>query len=40
VVGAVEHGDHTVFVGEVVGAAIHREGEPLLLESTGWNYGG
>ena len=40
VVGAVEHGDHTVYVGEVVGAGIHREGEPLLLESTGWNYGG
>ena len=40
VVGSVEHGDHTVFVGEVVGAGIHREGDPLLLESTGWNYGG
>lgn len=40
VVGTVAHGDHTVFVGEVVGAGIHREGEPLLLESTGWNYGG
>jgi flavin reductase (DIM6/NTAB) family NADH-FMN oxidoreductase RutF len=40
VVGAIEHGDHTVFVGEVIGSAIHREGDPLLLESTGWNYGG
>lgn len=40
VVGSVEHGDHTVFVGEVIGAGEHREGEPLLLESTGWNYGG
>lgn len=40
VVGAVEHGDHTVFVGEVVGAALHRDGNPLLLEKTGWNYGG
>ncbi len=40
VVGAVEHGDHTVYVGEVVGAGIHREGQPLLLESTGWQYGG
>ncbi len=40
VVGAVEHGDHTVYVGEVLSAGIHREGEPLLLESTGWNYGG
>jgi len=40
VVGSVEHGDHTVFVGEVIGAGEHREGKPLLLESTGWNYGG
>jgi len=27
-------------VGEVVAAGVHREGNPLLLESTGWNYGG
>jgi flavin reductase (DIM6/NTAB) family NADH-FMN oxidoreductase RutF len=40
VVGAIEHGDHTVFVGEVIAAGVHREGDPLLLESTGWNYGG
>jgi flavin reductase (DIM6/NTAB) family NADH-FMN oxidoreductase RutF len=40
VVSTVEHGDHTVFVGEVIAAGVHREGEPLLLESTGWNYGG
>lgn len=40
VVGAVEEGDHTVFVGKVVGAGLHREGDPLLLESTGWKYGG
>lgn len=40
VVGSVEHGDHTVFVGEVIAAGIHKEGDPLLLESTGWNYGG
>lgn len=40
VVGAVEHGDHTVYVAEVIGSGIHREGEPLLLESTGWQYGG
>ena len=40
VVGAVEHGDHTVYVGEVIAAGTHREGEPLLLESTGWQYGG
>lgn len=40
VVGSVEKGDHTVFVGEVVGAGEHREGKPLILEDTGWNYGG
>jgi flavin reductase (DIM6/NTAB) family NADH-FMN oxidoreductase RutF len=40
VTGSVEQGDHTVFVGEVIGAGVHREGEPLTLESTGWNYGG
>jgi flavin reductase (DIM6/NTAB) family NADH-FMN oxidoreductase RutF len=40
VIGAVEGGDHTVFVGKVIGAGVHREGDPLLLESTGWQYGG
>ncbi|NEQ40799.1 MAG: flavin reductase [Okeania sp. SIO3I5] len=40
VVGAVEEGDHTVYVAEVIAAGVHREGDPLLLESTGWNYGG
>lgn len=40
VVGSVEQGDHTVFVGEVIAAGIHRDGDPLLLESTGWQYGG
>ena len=40
VVGKVDQGDHTVFVGEVIGSGVHREGEQLLLESTGWNYGG
>ncbi|MBE9176892.1 flavin reductase family protein [Synechocystis salina LEGE 06155] len=40
VVGSVAHGDHTVFVGEVIGAQVFNEGDPLLLESTGWNYGG
>lgn len=40
VVGSIVHGDHTVFVGEVIGAGVHREGEALTLESTGWNYGG
>ena len=40
VVGAVEQGDHTVFVGEVIAAGVHKEGDPLLLENTGWQYGG
>lgn len=40
VVDSVEKGDHTVFVGEVVGASVHREGNQLLLENTGWQYGG
>ncbi len=40
VVGSVEKGDHTVYVGEVIGAGIHREGDALTLESTGWQYGG
>ncbi len=40
VVGAVEQGDHTVFVGEVIGAGVHREGKILDLASTGWSYGG
>ena len=40
VVGTLDQGDHTVYVGEVISSGIHREGEQLLLESTGWNYGG
>ena len=40
VVGSVENGDHTVFVGEVIGSGIHREGKQLSLENTDWQYGG
>lgn len=40
VVGSVDQGDHTVYVGEVIASGVHREGAPLLLESTGWQYGG
>lgn len=40
VVGSVDKGDHTVYVGEAIAAGVHREGKPLLLEETGWNYGG
>lgn len=41
VVGRVGKGDHTVFVGEVVGAGVRREGaKPLVMWETGWYYGG
>ena len=40
VVGKVAEGDHTVFVGKVIASGVHREGEQLLLETTGWQYGG
>ncbi len=40
VVEICDQGDHTIFVGEVISSGIHREGNPLLLESTGWQYGG
>lgn len=40
VVGSVEQGDHTVFVGEVIASGVHREGKQILLEDTGWQYGG
>jgi flavin reductase (DIM6/NTAB) family NADH-FMN oxidoreductase RutF len=40
VVGSLKQGDHTVFLGEVIGAGVYQEGNPLLLESTGWQYGG
>ena len=39
-VGQVAHGDHTVFVGEVKSAVLHRDGAALELSSTGWQYGG
>ena len=40
VVGQVAHGDHTVFVGEVKQAVLHRDGDALELAGTGWQYGG
>lgn len=41
VTDVVERGDHTVFVAEVVGAGSRNEDRtPLLLRSTGMNYGG
>ena len=39
-VGHVAAGDHTVFVGEVKTALLHREGEALTLAHTPWSYGG
>lgn len=33
-------GDHTLYIGEVVNAGLHREGRPIHLEDTGWSYGG
>lgn len=38
--GSLAQGDHTVFLAEVVAAGVHREGEPLLLKDTPWQYGG
>ena len=41
VTDTVKRGDHTVFVGEVVGAGVRDEkATPMLLRSTGMNYGG
>ena len=41
VTDTVKRGDHTVFVGEVVNAGVRDDGvTPLLLRSTGMNYGG
>jgi flavin reductase (DIM6/NTAB) family NADH-FMN oxidoreductase RutF len=40
VVGQVDHGDHTVFVGEVKTATLHRDSAALELSGTGWQYGG
>lgn len=40
VVERVEKGDHYIYIGEVINAGVHREGEPLTLKETGFNYGG
>ena len=43
VVQTVEVGDHYVVIGEVIGAGVREGAEartPLLLRSTGMNYGG
>jgi flavin reductase (DIM6/NTAB) family NADH-FMN oxidoreductase RutF len=41
VTDTIERGDHTIFVGEVVGAGVRdADAAPLLLRDTGMNYGG
>jgi len=40
VVATVDHGDHLLFVAEVVDAGAHREGEPLALRRTKMHYAG
>lgn len=40
VVNQVTGGDHTIFVGEVVGAGVRKDELPLSLQETGFNYGG
>ncbi len=40
VIGNVQHGDHSVFVGEVKSAILHNDTNALDLASTGWTYGG
>ena len=41
VTDAVERGDHTVYVAEVVDAGMRdSKVEPMLLRDTGWAYGG
>jgi flavin reductase (DIM6/NTAB) family NADH-FMN oxidoreductase RutF len=33
-------GDHTLMLGEVTGAGVRRQGQPLALGMTPWRYGG
>ncbi|PTQ55588.1 MAG: Nitrilotriacetate monooxygenase component B [Candidatus Carbobacillus altaicus] len=40
VVDTIERGDHYIYIGEVVSAGVHREGEPMTLKETGFYYGG
>ncbi len=40
VVHFYEHGDHSVVVGQVTEAYLHRESDPLTLKECGFNYGG
>lgn len=40
VLDEARHGDHTIFVGEVVAAGARRDEEPLTLREAGFSYGG
>ncbi|WAA13186.1 flavin reductase family protein [Fervidibacillus halotolerans] len=40
VVDKIEKGDHFIYVGEVINAGVHREGDPMTLKETGFYYGG
>lgn len=40
VTDTITRGDHTIYVGEVIEAGVHREGEPMTLAETGFKYGG
>jgi flavin reductase (DIM6/NTAB) family NADH-FMN oxidoreductase RutF len=33
-------GDHALFLGEVTGAGVRRQGQPMVLWDTTWSYGG
>ena len=38
--GQLSKGDHTIFMGEVIAATQLKDGEPLWLKDTTWQYGG
>ncbi len=40
VVDRLDHGDHTIYVAEVVNAGVRREEAPLTLRDSGFSYGG
>src|SRR2546426_3425584 len=40
VVATLPSGDHTLVLGEVVGAGVEHEGEPLTLQEAGFKYSG
>lgn len=40
VIARFREGDHSVMIGQLVNAGVHRQGKPLALRETGWVYGG